>query len=181
MTNAHRHPSGRPPRATLRSARWPDDLDMIRGHFRDYRQWVADHQDPAPAAKPRVEAGLALLDRLVAELPGAYGPPHGDILLWFEEGQLVACGALRGIGPKVAEGKRLFVRPDYRGTAFGVPFARALMEQARALGYERLKVDTLPSMKAAIEFYQEVGFRPTAAFWPHPVTDALYFECDLRE
>ena len=70
--------------------------------------------------------------------------------------------------PNVGEIKRIYVRPDYRGKGFGHPFVRALIDRARHLGYERLRVDTLPTMQAAIEFYQELGFRPITAFWPHP-------------
>jgi carbonic anhydrase len=47
------------------------------------------------------------------------------------------------------------------------------------LGYERVRVDTLPSMAAAIEFYQEMGFTPIPAYWPHPVTGAYFFELRL--
>lgn len=128
-----------------------------------------------------MRSGLALVDRLITELPGAYGPPRGDVLLWFESDQLVACGALRELESKVGEIKRISIRPDYRGKAFGHPFVRALIDRARGLGYEQLRVDTLPTMTAAIEFYQELGFRPTAAFWPHPAAGALFFERDLSE
>ncbi len=121
-------------------------------------------------------SGLSLVDRLIAELPGAYGPPTGDILLWFQDGSVVACGALRELVPRVGEIKRIYVRPEFRGKGFGPTFVRALLDRAREVGYERLRVDTLPSMQAAIEFYQELGFRPIPSFWPHPVRDALFFE-----
>ncbi len=127
-----------------------------------------------------MRSGLSLIDRLVDELPGAYGPPRGEVQLWSHESSLVACGALRELEPRVGEIKRIFVRPDFRGKQFGPVFVRALLDRARELGYERLKVDTLPSMQAAIEFYQELGFRPTSPFWPHPVAGALYFERELR-
>lgn len=154
---------------------------MVRRLFHEYRQWLADHQDSAPLSEPRVQSGLALVDQLVAALPGAYAPPRGAVLLWFEDDRVVACGTLRELEPKVGEIKRIYVRPDYRGKGFGIPFVRALIDQARQVGYERLRVDTLPTMSAAIEFYQELGFRPIPAFWPHPVADALFFECNIGD
>lgn len=169
------------PRATFRPVIWPKDLDTVRRLFREYRQWLADHQDSSPHAEPKVRSGLALVDHLIAELPGAYGPPRGEILLWFGDGDVVACGALRELEPRVGEIKRIYVRSDYRGKAFGHPFVRALIDRARGLGYQRLKVDTLPTMRAAIEFYQELGFRPVPAFWPHPVAGALFFECEIGD
>ena len=181
MAGKARHKHDRAPEAKARGVKWPDDLDTVRRHFRDYREWLADHRDPDATAEPRVAAGLALVDRLIAELPGAYGPPRGDILLWFKDDSLVAIGAMREIEPKVGEIKRVYVRPDYRGPGFGKPFVRALIGRAREIGYEKLRSDTLPSMQAAIEFYQELGFRPVPAFWPNPVAGALFFERKLSE
>ncbi len=169
------------PRALLRSVRWPEDLETVRRLFQGYRQWLADHQDTDPPSEPRVRRGLALVDQLIAELPGAYGPPRGDILLWFEDDSVVACGVLRELEPKVGEIRRIYVRSDYRGKGFGPLFVQALIDRARGLGYERLRVDTLPTMYAAIEFYQELGFRPIAAFWPHPAANALFFEREISE
>lgn len=171
-------PNHRPP-ASARKAIWPDDRATVRRLFHDYRQWLADHRDTTHGSEPRVRSGLALVDRLIAELPGAYGPPRGEVVLWFEGDSVVACGALRELEPEVGEIRRIFVRPDYRGPAFGLPYVRHLIDRARGLGYARLRVDTLPTMSAAIEFYQKAGFRPVAAFWPHPVRDALFFECNI--
>ena len=181
MGAPRRHDHRGQPRATFRRASWPEDLTTVRQLFQQYRQWLADHQDTAPRSKPRVRSGLALIDQLVAELPGAYGPPRGEILLWFKDGAMVACGALRELEPRIGEIKRIYIRPDYRGKAFGRPFVRTLIERARDLGYRRLRVDTLPSMAAAIEFYQELGFRPIPAFWPHPAAGALFFEHEIKE
>lgn len=154
---------------------------MVRRLFLDYQQWIADHRDTAPKEASRVQAGLNLLEDLVRGLPGPYGPPSGDVLLWYHGDGLVACGALRELEPKVGEIKRVYVRPDYRGKAFGRPFVLALLQRARELGYAKLRADTLPSMRAAIEFYQELGFRPIPAYWSHPVAGAIFFERSLAE
>lgn len=173
-------PTG-PRRASCRGVRWPEDIDTVRQLFQGYRQWLAEHRDSVATSEPRVRSGLALIDRLIAELPGPYGPPRGDILLWFENDRVVACGALRELEPRVGEIKRVHVRPDYRGKGFGYPFVRGLVDRARGLGYKRLRVDVLPTMYAAIEFYQELGFRPIPSFWPHPVAGALFFEHEIED
>jgi ribosomal protein S18 acetylase RimI-like enzyme len=168
-----------PPGTSLRKASWPEDLPRIRPLFLAYRQWLADHRDLEPSAGSRVEAGLALVDDLIARLPGAYGPPSGDVLLWHLHGEIVACGAIREVELGIGEIKRISVAPDYRGMEFGRPFVRSLIGRARELRFSRLRVDTLPTMRAAIEFYQEAGFRPIPSYWPNPVAGALFFELGL--
>ncbi len=167
--------------ATCRPVDWTGDRDMVRRFFSEYREWLAAHSDPAEESRLRVNEGMSLIDRLIAGLPGSYGPPQGDVLLWFEGGNVVACGALRDLEPTVAEFKRLYVRPDHRGGTFGLPFVRELKSRARALGYEKLRTDTLPTMAGAIEFLEESNFHRIPSYWPHPVAGAVFFEARLAE
>jgi hypothetical protein len=53
---------------------------------------------------------------------------------------------------------------------------QVLIDRARELGYKRVRVDTLPTMWAAIQFYPGMGFEPIPRYWPHPVRGALFFE-----
>ena len=177
-------PEGRSPESyrgtSLRRVNWSKDTDTVRRLFQDYRQWLATHRDTAASAKARVNSGLGQIDNQITELPGPYGPPRGEIILAFEKAAVVACGALRELGPKVADIKRIYVRADHRGPGFGPRLTRALLRRARELGYKQVRVDTLPTMFAAIQFYQELGFAPIHAYWPHPVRGALFFEYEFR-
>ena len=166
---------------TIRRVNWSKDIDTVRRLFQDYRQWLADHRDTTPSAESKVEIGLGQIDQQIAELPGPYGPPRGEIVLAYAQGAVVACGALRELGPKVGEIKRIYVRADHRGPGFGPRLTRALIRRASELGYVRVRVDTLPTMSAAIQFYQEMGFAPIPGYWPHPVPGALFFECKIRK
>ncbi|HEY6238516.1 MAG TPA: GNAT family N-acetyltransferase [Thermoplasmata archaeon] len=165
--------------ADRRLVSWEADLETARSLFHDYRNWLAEHRDPDPGAQARGDQGLATIDELIAQLPGAYGPPSGDVLLWTRGESVVACGAIRQLDAKVGEIKRISVRPDFRGKEFGAIFVAAMIDRARELGYEQLKVDTLPSMTSAIEFYQEAGFKPAPPYWPNPAAGAVYFERTL--
>jgi putative acetyltransferase len=166
---------------TLRRVDWSRDLDAVRRLFQDYRQWLADHTDPAAPVDSKAESGLQIVDKLIAGLPGAYGPPRGDVILAFSDGQVVACGALRELEPKIGEIKRVYVRADHRGPGFGPRLTGAVLDRATELGYERVRVDTTGTMVAAIEFYQEMGFVPIPAFWPHPAPGARFFEYTVGE
>lgn len=176
----HKHPSDYSD-TVLRRVNWSTELDTVRQLFREYRQWLADHSGESAAPGSMVPIGLVQLDRVISELPGVYGPPRGDVILAFKNSELAACGALREWEPKVGEIKRVYVRADHRGPGFGPRLTEALLRRARELGYERVRVDTLPTMSAAIQFYQEMGFKPIPAYWPHPVSGALFFEWDASQ
>lgn len=160
----------------LRRVDWSTDLETIRRLFRDYRDWLADHASVETGAASNIPIGLAQFDKLVSGLPGAYGPPGGDVILAYRNSELAACGALRRWAPKVGEIKRIYVRADHRGPGFGPILTGALLDRARELGYGHVLVDTLPTMAAAIQFYQDMGFKPIDPYWPHPVAGALFFE-----
>jgi GNAT superfamily N-acetyltransferase len=175
-----RHNSDSHPGTSIRPVNWSTDLETVRRLFQDYRNWVADHRDTTPSAESTVKMGLGQIDQQIADLPGAYGPPHGEVMLAFARDTVVACGALREVEPGVGEIKRIFVRADHRGPGFGPRMTGALLDRARTLGYERVRVDTLASMTAAIQFYQEMGFEPIPAYWPHPAPGALFFEYRIQ-
>lgn len=164
----------------LRSVRWTEELATVRQLFREYREWLAAHAQAPGVTGSVIPPGLAALDRVIFELPGVYGPPSGDVILAEKGPDLVACGALRALEPKVGEIKRIYVRADHRGPGFGPRLTGALLARARELGYTRVRVDTLGSMTAAIRFYQEMGFKPIGRYWPHPAPGALFFEWDSR-
>ena len=176
----HKHPSDYSD-TVLRRVNWSTELDTVRQLFREYRQWLADHSGESAASSSIAPIGLVQLDRVISELPGVYGPPRGEVILAFKNSELAACGALREWEPKVGEIKRVYVRADHRGPGFGPRLTEALLRRARELGYERVRVDTLPTMSAAIQFYQEMGFKPIPAYWPHPVSGALFFEWDASQ
>jgi putative acetyltransferase len=165
----------------LRRVNWAKELSTVRSLLQGYRDWLADHTDLETNAESTVPVGLAQIDAEIAALPGVYGPPHGEIILAFKDGELAACGALRELEPGVGEIRRVYVRADHRGPGFGPRLTRALLDRAAELNYEQVRVDTLPSMYAAIEFYQAMGFRPIAAYWPHPVPGTLYFEYTMTK
>ncbi len=120
-------------------------------------------------------------EKELAELPGGYAPPEGRLLLAVSGKQITGCVGLRKIGDRTCEMKRLYVRPEFRGHGIGRTMALKLIEEARTLGYERMRLDTLPAqMSEAIKMYRSLGFREIEPYYHNPVKGAMFMELTLK-
>lgn len=120
-------------------------------------------------------------DQELASLPGDYAPPRGRLLLAYSDGALAGCIALHPLSEDIGEMKRLYVRPAFRGQGLGRILAERILAEARAIGYERTRLDTVePVMQAAVAMYRRLGFREIAPYRPNPQPGTLYMELVLK-
>src|SRR5215468_9100931 len=119
-------------------------------------------------------------DKELAGLPGKYAPPSGRLLLATYGGALAGCVAIHALEPGIGEMKRLFLRPAFRGKGLGQAMVDAIVAEARAIGYQRLRLDTIePLMKSAVAMYRRMGFREIPPYCANPCEGALYMELEL--
>ncbi len=112
-------------------------------------------------------------------LPGGYAPPEGCLLLATNEERVAGCAALRKIDREIWEMKRLYVRPSSRRLGVGRILALAIIQEARKIGYRRMRLDTVPAMKEAQVLYQSLGFLKIPSYCHNPVPGAVFLELNL--
>ncbi len=99
------------------------------------------------------------------------------------DGAWAGCCALRPLDtadyPNAAEMKRLFVKPDYRRLGVGRLLAEAIMDAARARGYDCVLLDTLDDMETARALYAELGFEEVPPYYFNPIAGAHYLKVEL--
>jgi putative acetyltransferase len=119
-------------------------------------------------------------DQEMDDFPGEYALPKGCLYLAMDENQPAGCVALRDLGNGICEMKRLYVKPDYRGQKIGRLLAQTVIQAARELGYDRMRLDTIPSMRQANVLYKALGFKEIAPYRFNPIEGAAFFELNLN-
>jgi len=143
------------------------DLGAVRILFREYADSLA------------FDLSFQEFEKELESLPGRYAFPEGCLLVAENQDGIVGCVAVRKIDEGVCEMKRLFVRPEYRGTGIGRRLAMEIIQTAIRLGYSHMRLDTTPSMSTATSLYRSLGFYDTEPYCYNPVPGAVYLELDL--
>ena len=152
-------------RAELIQVTLPEHIEQTRALFLEY------------AASLGFSLCFQSFDEELKSLPGAYAAPSGRLLLAQYDQQAAGCVALRKLEANICEMKRLYVRPAYRGRGLGRILVDRLIAEARGIGYERMRLDTIASsMKDAVELYRRMGFKEIPPYRANPIEGALYME-----
>lgn len=139
---------------TIAQANEPDRVQAVRDLMREYTSWaltIEDASDEAPTFQG--------LEAELATLPGIYQPPAGSLLIATCDSEPAGCVALKRVDATTSELKRMYVRPQFRGKRIGQRLVSVLVAGARALGYERIVLDSHATMTNAHAIYSDVGFR----------------------
>ena len=145
-----------------------EDVAHIRGLFRAYADWL------------NVDLCFQGFEEELAGLPGMYAPPKGHLLLAKVDGKVAGCVGLRPLEDGICEMKRLWVEPDFLGLGIGKRLAEAIVEAGRELGYQAMRLDTMPErLKAAGSIYEALGFKEIPDYYHNPLDGVVMFELTL--
>ena len=150
----------------------PEEMAEVRQIFQEY------------ADSLNIDLEFQGFESEIADLPGEYAPPRGQILLATVDGAIAGCCALRPIDdcdyPNAAEMKRLYVRNAFRGLGLGRQLTEGILDAARRAGYDHVLLDTLDDMESARALYTDLGFESIAPYYHNPVAGAHYLKVSLN-
>lgn len=163
---------------TIRHARFPEENSQVLALFAAYAESLG------------VDLTFQNFQKEVALFPGKYASSKGGALLLAEvtgadsnnndanananANRLIGCVALRYNAPIWCEMKRLYVSPQARGTGTGERLVAAIIQQAKELGYEGMRLDTLPEMVAAQKLYRRFGFEIIDKYYDTPLEQTVF-------
>jgi carbonic anhydrase len=145
-------------------------LEQVRQYFRNYAGWLG------------VDLSYQNFEQEMASLPGAYTAPEGRLFFAKVDGKPAGCVGVRPLPDSegVCEMKRLYVTPEERGQGVGAALALAAIKAAKEIGYRKLIIDTLPSMRMAVKLYRELGFTEAPSYYQTPVEGTMFLALDLE-
>ena len=148
-------------------ARSQADFEKIKDLFIEYQKFL------------NIDLCFQKFEEELKTLPGSYASPDGCLLLALDDTTVAGCVALKRLSDNVCEMKRLFVRPPYRGKGYGKLLAKEIIKEARIIGYNKMRLDTLDSLKQAMGLYQSLGFKKIEAYYDNPLHNVVYWELDI--
>lgn len=121
-------------------------------------------------------------DDELKDLTVKYGKPFGSLYIAKEDGKLVGCVAMKKHDgdENTGELKRLYVRPEFRGRGYARKLSEKILEDAVAVGYDKLYLDTLPFLTAAQKLYGSMGFEVCEPYNEDPMGCSIFMCKELK-
>ncbi|WP_282609813.1 GNAT family N-acetyltransferase [Pelagibius sp. Alg239-R121] len=152
------------------------DLELVVNLCNAFRAWLTERYPEHDWASDPFY-GPTRWAELMTRLKELHAPPEGTILLATLAGRAAGCVMLQQLAPQICEMKRLFVLPECRGLAVGQKLCGRLIEDAAALGYRTMRLDTGVRHHEAQALYRSLGFQEIAPYYdcPEELRDLMLF------
>ncbi len=166
---------------TIHQATTDEHIRQVRALFADYFEFlrtdIDNYLDDLESVTP-----LSGYTEEMANLPGRYAPPDGRLLLAQVDGEPAGCVAFYKFGDGVAELKRLWARPKFRGMKVGRRLVESLIEEARQIGYTSILLSTVDKLTEAQSLYASLGWQLTEPYFDGPeemMAHEIFMKLDL--
>jgi len=140
------------------------DMDLVRQMFIEYQDYLNE------------DLCFQAFEKELAELPGGYAPPRGDLWIATVDGAVAGVIGLRPLDDTACEMKRLYVRNEFRGLGLGRMLAERCVVAARNAGFAIMRLDTLMRLTEAVSLYRSMGFYECEAYYNNPLEGVTYWE-----
>lgn len=148
-------------------ARFPREKALVQELFREYQHALG------------IDLTFQSFEDELASLPGRYAPPSGNIVLARIDGEVAGCICWYPMSKKIAEIKRLYVRPAFRGRNVGRVLMQYAIEAIGKSGYEKVRLDSLGRLTEAANLYESFDFKRIKPYNDCPLPDVYYMELSL--
>ena len=146
------------------------DDAATRGAARDliaeYLRWIAS----VAAASYGLSFDIDAMVTSDIEDRAKFYPPSGRFYVIRRGESHIGVGCLKRITPSVAEIQRMYVQPHVRGVGVGRLLLQQLLSDARAIGYEAVRLESLQFLTAAHALYKSVGFAEITPYAENSMT-----------
>jgi len=156
-----------------------EDIEQVRSLFQEYTDYLKQVLS-GYLTLPWFIDYLKGFEKELTTLPGEYSPPTGCLLLAKYKGQPVGCVALKKLSSDICKGKRLYVRPKFRGLKIGKKLMESIIVEAQRIGYSRMQGDTVHSMQIAQVLHTSLGFKEINPNHNDPIKEAKFIELKLK-
>lgn len=142
----------------------PGDSTLHRSELTElnieYLNWVLSGFSNITGTSPHDMLGMEVPQYVESTIDKVCGdvPPRGTFYLVMCDGALAGMGGLRYVREGVAEVKRIYVRPAFRGKRLGEAILQRILGDATSYGYQSMVLDSAPFMQYAQRIYAQHGF-----------------------
>jgi len=145
------------------------DIDAVRALLLEYLQWTTENFTSLDGKKVAIKT---MFDHSMADL-ALFFPPDGALLIATCNANAVGIGFLKKIRPDACEIKRMYLRPEARGSGLGKKLLLAMISRARKLDCNQLLLDSGRFMHQAHGLYRSVGFVEIPRYPESEMAEAL--------
>ena len=140
-----------------------DRLNDVAALIKEYTKELLAHGDDVKQCLHTQN-----LEHEIENLQQTYALPYGRLYLALSGGEIAGCAGLTRTNDAYCEMKRFYIRPAFRGRHFSNLIIQHLIQDARQIGYQFIRLDTFPFLDTAIKLYQKYGFFPIERYNNNP-------------